>query len=169
MHHRVGRKKHRNYRTFEYHPHTTHLTHLSMVVRKYHFFLLGDLGARMSKDRKVNGALIHFQGGKLYGMTITCHMLYDMLIFPNELNPSEESANLTFQASEAKQGYCSSKCFQPSTSAGCRSMPSGSYLLSLCHFIYSTICFKRSNLCNLAFSEKYLSTLCGIFFSLSIS
>ncbi|TYK07950.1 hypothetical protein E5676_scaffold265G00680 [Cucumis melo var. makuwa] len=75
----------------------------------------------MSKDRKVNGAFIHFQGGKLYGMSITGHMLYDVLMFPNGLNPSEESANLTFRASEAKQGYCSSKCFQPSASAGCRS------------------------------------------------
>ncbi|KAA0042936.1 hypothetical protein E6C27_scaffold75G00030 [Cucumis melo var. makuwa] len=89
------------------------------------------------QDRKVNGAFIHFQGGKLYGMSITGHMLYDVLMFPNGLNPSEESANLTFRAFEAKQGYCSSKCFQPSASAGCRSIPSVSHLLSLCHLISS--------------------------------
>ena len=58
--------------------------------------LPGDLGLEISKDRKVNGAFIHFQGSKLYGMNITDHILYDVLMFPNKLNPLEESANLTF-------------------------------------------------------------------------
>ena len=58
----------------------------------------------MSKDRKVNGAFIYFQGGKLYGMSITSHMLYDVLKFLDGLNPSKESANISFWAFEAKQG-----------------------------------------------------------------
>lgn len=56
----------------------------------------------MSRDRKINDAFIHFQWGKLYGMSITDHMLYDVLMFPNGLKPLEERANMTLQSFAAK-------------------------------------------------------------------
>ena len=39
---------------------------------------------------------MHIQGGKLYGTTITGQVLWDVLIFPNGLNPFEHSPSLTF-------------------------------------------------------------------------
>jgi hypothetical protein len=45
---------------------------------------------------------MHIQGSKLYGTSITGQVLWDVLIFPNGLNPSKVRPSLTFLLSDEK-------------------------------------------------------------------
>ena len=47
---------------------------------------------------------MHIQGDKLYGTSIMGQVLWDVLIFPNGLNPSEVRSSLTFLLSDEKSG-----------------------------------------------------------------
>ena len=49
---------------------------------------LGALVLGINKDNNIYGSFIHLHWGKLYGISTTGHMLYDVLILPNGLKPS---------------------------------------------------------------------------------
>jgi hypothetical protein len=68
----------------------------------------------------MNGVcFMHIQGGKLYGISITCQVLWDVLILPKELNPSEVKPRCTFLLSNEKFEYKLSNDFYASPLAGC--------------------------------------------------
>ena len=54
------------------------------------------VGPGISSDNMKNVCFIHIQGGKLYGIRTTDHMLYEIDIFPKGLNPSLAKPGLTF-------------------------------------------------------------------------
>ena len=98
---------------------------------------------------------MHIHGGRLYGIKITGHMLYELLIEPKGLKPSKASPSLMLQGSEAKFGYFSSKLFHVNESAGCRNTPSSTHS-SLCHLISFAVPLVINNRCNLGIIGKYL-------------
>jgi hypothetical protein len=91
---------------------------------------------------------MHIQGGKLYGISITGQVLWDMLILPNGLNPSEVRPSLTFLLSDEKSEYKLSNGFHASPSVGCFNSPSF-VRPSACHLILYAVHCDMNNLCNL--------------------
>ena len=71
----------------------------------------GAVGLGISSDNMKNVCVIHIQGGKLYGIRTTGHMLYEIDIFPKGLNPSLAKPSLTFRGSSANEGCTISKFF----------------------------------------------------------
>jgi hypothetical protein len=64
-----------------------------------------EFGPRIIKDKiKKIDYLIHNQGGKLYRITMTCQVLWVVLMLPNGLNPSDVSSILTLCGSDANFG-----------------------------------------------------------------
>ena len=76
------------------------------------------IGPGISSVIMKNVCFIHIQGGKLYGIRTIGHMLYEIDIFPKELNPSLAKPSLTFQDSSANEGCTLSKFFQAKESTG---------------------------------------------------
>ena len=56
----------------------------------------GAVGPGIRSDNMKNVCFIHIQGGKLYGIRTTGHMLYEIDIFPKGLNPSLAKSSLPF-------------------------------------------------------------------------
>ena len=71
----------------------------------------GPFGPGISKDNKRLDCFMHIHGGRLYGIKITGHMLYELLIEPKKLKSSEASPSLILRGSEEKFGYFSSKLY----------------------------------------------------------
>ncbi|KAM3684554.1 hypothetical protein ACJW31_11G052400 [Castanea mollissima] len=88
--------------------------------RKYTSILFpGALRPGISKDKIIYGSFIHLHGGKLYGISTTGHMLYDVLMLPNGLNPSLAKPSRTLRESAANQACFLSNSFHTIESAGC--------------------------------------------------
>ena len=64
---------------------------------------LGALRPGISKDKIIYGSFIHLHEGKLYGISTTGHMLYDVLMLPNGLNSSLAKPSHTLQEFAANQ------------------------------------------------------------------
>ena len=62
---------------------------------------------------------MHSHGGKLYEIKITNHVLCDIDIDLNGLNPFESNPSLTFRGYQEKSICASSNFFQALLSAGC--------------------------------------------------
>jgi hypothetical protein len=107
---------------------------------------------------------MHSHGGKLYGTTNTCHMLYFVFFFENGLKPSMARPSLRFLASFANfRNYLLKSCHASplagwliSFSLGCR--------FTLCHCADSDASLVANILFSLGANGKCLNTLCGIFF-----
>ena len=108
--------------------------------------------------------LMHNQGRKLYAVSTTGHILYDILISPNGLNPSEASPRRTLRGSAAKSGYLSSRFFHVEPSAGCRKTPYSLTRSRSCHCISSDVCREAYNRFNRSFKGKYRNIFCDTFF-----
>ena len=70
-------------------------------------------------DKMNDDCFMHIQGSKLYGTSIIGQVLWDVLIFPNGLNPSEVRPSLAFLLSDEKSENKLSNDFHASPSAGC--------------------------------------------------
>jgi hypothetical protein len=114
----------------------------------------GALDPRISKDNNIYGSFIHLHGSKLYGISTTGHMLYDVLILPNGLKPSLAKPSRTLRDSSANQECSLSNSFHAIESAGCLREFSSSTRPSLCHFMSLAISFDINNRCNLGFIGK---------------
>ena len=58
----------------------------------------------INSDNMKDVCFTNIQGGKLYGIRTTSHMLYEIDIFPKGLNPSLAKLSLTFRGSSANEG-----------------------------------------------------------------
>jgi hypothetical protein len=110
---------------------------------------------------------MHIQGGKLYGTSITCQVLWDVLILPNGLNTSKVRPGLTFLLSYEKSRYKLSNDFHASPSAGC--LNTLSFVQpSTCHLILCALRCDMNNLCNLGINGNQHNTLAGRFLLVDI-
>ena len=100
----------------------------------------------------------HIQGVKLYGTSITGRLLWNVLILPKELNPSEVRPSLMFLMSDEKFGYKLSNDFHASPLAGCLNTPSF-VRPSACHLILCLVRYDMNNLCNLEIIGNHHNTL----------
>jgi hypothetical protein len=105
---------------------------------------------------------MYIQGGKLYGTTITGQVLWDVLMLPNGLNPSEVRPSLTFLLSDAKSECKLSNDFHAWPSAGCLNTPSF-VQPSACHLILCVVRCYMNNLCNLEINGNHRNTFAGCF------
>jgi hypothetical protein len=103
-------------------------------VEDRHLYLLGEHKPGITKDNMKDVCFMHIHGDKLYGISITGQVLWDMLRFPKGLNPSKVSPNLTFLLSAENSECKLSNNFHASPSAGCLNTSSFGWL-SACHLI----------------------------------
>jgi hypothetical protein len=101
---------------------------------------------------------MHIQGGKLYGTSITGQVLWDVLILPKGLNPSEVKPRRTFLLSDEKFGYKLSNDFHASPLAGCLNMPSFVQPFA-CHLIWVAVCCDINSLCSLGMIGNHRNIL----------
>ena len=71
----------------------------------------GDRGQGISKESIEYSDFMCIQGDKLYTINITGHVLYDIFMVRNGLNPSHDKPSLTLRQSSAKFGLNLSKSF----------------------------------------------------------
>ena len=65
---------------------------------------LGAFGPRISNDMKRKGSFIHFQGCKLYGISIIGHILEELFMPPKGMNPSLAKPSWTLRGSFTNHG-----------------------------------------------------------------
>ena len=124
----------------------------------------GELGPDIKSVSIKYSFFMHNQGGKLYAVSTTGHILYARLISPNGLNPSEASPKRTLRGSAAKFGYLSSRFFHVEPLARCRKTPSSLTRSRSCHCISSDVCREAYNRFNRSFKGKYRNIFCDTFF-----
>ena len=98
---------------------------------------------------------MHIQGDKLYTIDITGHVICDILIDRNGLNPSLDKTSITLKQSSAKYGCNLSKSSHARPSAGCLNFPSLERFSS-CHLKESAVFDHINNLLSLETNEKCL-------------
>ena len=108
---------------------------------------------------------MHIHGGRLYGIKMTSHVLWVVLIFPYGLNPSAANPSLILWSSDENSMYLESKDFQTSESAGCLINPSFTRPLA-CHFIWLAVSGDMNSRFNLGFKENHLRIFVAFFFLL---
>ena len=86
------------------------------------------------RSDNMKNVCLHIQGGKLYGIRTTSHMLYEIDIFLKGLNPSLVKPSLTLRGSYANEGFALSKFFQAKESTRCLII-SPLMQPSTCHFM----------------------------------
>jgi hypothetical protein len=101
---------------------------------------------------------MHIQGGKLYGTSITGQVMWDVLILPKGLDPSEVKPSRTFLLSNEKFGYKLSNDFHVLPLAGCLNMPSFMWP-SACHLIWVAVCCDINSLCSLGMIGNHRNNL----------
>jgi hypothetical protein len=127
--------------------------------RKYiSIFFLRSEGLRIIRNNIKFGLFIHIQGGRLYTVNITTHMLYIVLILPYELKLSLVEPNRTLQELLTNHSCLLSNSFYTIESTGCLRVLPSSFQPSLCHCISLAISSIINNRCNLDFIGKYYKT-----------
>ena len=88
--------------------------------RKYTSILfLGALHPGISKDKIIYGSFIHLHRGKLYNISTTGHMLYDILMLPTGLKSSLVKPSWILREFAANQVCFLSNFFHTIELAGC--------------------------------------------------
>jgi hypothetical protein len=139
------------------------VTPQSMARGKHLYPFQVNLGPGIISDSMNDVCFMHIQGGKLYGTSITGQVLWEVLIFPNGLNPFEVRPSLTFLLS-AKNSWCNrSNDVHASLSVGCLNTPS-LVRPSACHLIWDAIYSDIKRLCRRGMSGNHRNTFTGHFF-----
>ena len=115
----------------------------------------GDRGPVISKENIEYYDFMQIQGGRLYTINITGHVLCDILMVRNGLNPSLDKPSLTLRQSSVKSGCTLSKSFHARPSAGCLNFPSLERFSS-CHLNESAIFEHINSLLSLGINGKCL-------------
>ena len=114
-----------------------------------------DRGPGISNESIEYSDFMHIQGGILYVINITGHVLRDILMVRNGLNPSLANPSLTLRESSAKSGCNLSKSIHAWPSAGWLNFPSFE-CSSSCHLKESSVFEHINNLLSLGINGKCL-------------
>ena len=130
------------------------------VVSTHLYHSRARLGLGINNDSMKEDIFRHIHEGRLYGIKMTGHVQWVLLIFPYGFNPSVANPSLT---SNENTMYLESNNFQALKSVGCLSKSSFTWPLA-CHFIWLAISRGINSRCNLGFKGNHRRIFMGFFF-----